>query len=108
MIFTIYLVPTLTADPVSNEFLSGETITLGCMPSASDIELYWTYDTDSGGGNITTDTLSRSPFLSNSPLLHQLILPIAIVSATGNYSCVIPEPRGEISQTISFTVIPGK
>ena len=106
VIFT-FLVPRLTANPVSNEFLNGETITLECMPSVPDTELYWTYDTVSGRGNITTDTLSRSPFLSNSSFLHQLILPIANVSDTGSYSCVVPGPLGE-RQTISFIVVPGK
>ena len=102
--------PNITAVQFNKDFLSGETITFECIPSYPDVELYWTYETSSGSGNITIDSISQSRFLNRSSLLHQLILPIANVNDTGNYSCVVPGPPGDciISQTIPLTVLPGK
>jgi len=60
---------------------------------------------------INTLSIFQSKFISESLLLHQLVLPIATISDTGNYSCVvqtfIPNDNTIISQTISLTVIPG-
>ena len=75
-----------------------------------DVELFWTYETVIGRGTIKTDNISQSQFLSNSSLLHQLILPIATINDTGNYSCIVSGLRGDrrVSQAISLTVAPGK
>ena len=104
--------PTLTAVPINDdEVLSGETITFECMPSNSDdhgVELFWTYETISGRGTIKTENISQSQFLSNSSLLHRLILPIANVNDTGNYSCIVSGLHRRISQTISLIVVSGK
>ena len=83
------------------------------MPSNSDdpnVELFWTYETVSGRGTIKTDNISQSQFLSNSSLLHQLMLPIATINDTGIYSCNVSGLDGDrrVSQTISLTVTPGK
>ena len=106
----LFVVPTLTAVHLDKEFLSGETVTFECTPSYPDVELYWRYETNSNSGKITIDNISQSKFLNTSSMLHQLILPIATVNDTGNYSCVVPGPPGdrEISQTISLTVLSGK
>ena len=103
----IYIVPALEAVRFDKEFLSGETVTFECMPSY--LELYWTYETVNGSSTITTDNITESEFLNGSSLLHKLILPIANVSDTGNYTCVLRGPPGDhvISQTISLTVLPG-
>ena len=60
--------------------------------------------------NIEIDNLFQSKFISESPLLHQLILPIATINDTGNYTCIIQrnsENSTIASQTISLTVLPG-
>lgn len=92
------------------DHLSGETVVFECNSSDPNVELYWRYQTNDGNGSVTIDTISQSRFLSESPQLHQLILPIASVSDTGNYTCVVQGPLqdGIISQTISLNVLPGK
>jgi len=49
--------------------------------------------------------------LSESPLLHQLILPVATENDTGNYTCIVQGYYGNdvlIHQSASLTVLPGK
>ena len=101
--------PSLTAVTLDDR-LSGETVVFECRPSDPNVVLYWTYQTNDGNGSVTIDTISQSRFLSGSPQLHQLILPIATVSDTGIYTCVVQGPLEDdiISQTISLTVLPGK
>ena len=105
----LFIVPALEAAHFDKKFLSGETVTFTCIPSYPDVGLYWTYETSSGNGTITTDNISQSKFLNGSSLLYQLILPIATMNDTGNYSCALRGPLGDhtISQTISLTVLPG-
>ena len=105
----LFIVPALEAVHFDKKFLSGETVTFTCIPSYPDVELYWTYETSSGNGTITTDNISQSKFLNGSSLFHQLILPIATVNDTGSYSCALRGPPGDcvISQTISLIVLPG-
>ena len=93
-----------------SEILSGETLVFECMLShPDDIELFWTYQTNDGNGSITIDTISQSRFLSESSLLHQLILPITTAGDTGNYSCVVRAPLGvNIYRTIEVNISPGK
>ena len=86
-------------------------MTFECIPSDPDLELYWIYETENSFGNVTTDSISQSEFLSGSSLLHQLILPNATVNDTGNYSCVVqgsPSDGAMLFETISLTVLPGK
>lgn len=102
--------PTLTASNLTIGVISGETITFECIPSDPDLELYWTYETIDSFGSVTVDNISESKFLTESSLLHQLILPNATVNDTGTYRCVIQMPPGDsviISETVSLTVIPG-
>ena len=88
---------------------SGQNVTFGCTPSDDDIELYWTYQTVDSDGTVTTTNISQSKYLTESLLVHHLILPIATVNDTGNYTCIV---RGfsdsDVSQTISLTVLPGE
>ena len=93
------------------ESLNGETVVFKCIPSDANLELYWEFETNNVTGIVTTGDILQSKFLSESPLLHQLILPIATVTDTGNYTCIV---RGyssnniQASQTVSLTVIAGK
>ena len=95
--------------------LSGESVEFTCTPSDDTLEMYWTYETNSGIDNVTVDSISQTKFLSDSLLLHQLLLPIAAVNDTGNYTCIVRGPPGnnivmisQVSQTISLNVSPGK
>ena len=103
--------PTLTVPSSNITVLSGETITLQCTPSDPELELYWTYESSYGSGIVTVNNISRSRFSSGSSLLHQLILPNATTSDTGNYSCVVQSPPDidvAISERLSVTISPGK
>ena len=87
-------------------------MTFTCTPYDDNLELFWIYITeDNDFGSIEIDNLFQSKFLSESPLLHQLILPIATINDTGNYTCIVKRSSGDstiVSQTISLTVLPGK
>ena len=91
--------------------LNGETVVFKCTPSNANLELYWEFNTSEDTGIVTADDILQSKFLSDSPLLHQLILPITTVNDTGNYTCIV---RGyssnnmQASQTVSLTVLAGK
>ena len=43
--FIVHIVPTLEAPSSSTVVVSGETVTLQCIPSDPELELYWTYET---------------------------------------------------------------
>ena len=91
--------------------MSGETVVFKCTPSNANLGLYWEFKTNSATGIVTADNIHQLKFLSESPLLHQLILPIATVADTGNYTCIV---RGyssnnmQASQTVPLTVLAGK
>lgn len=90
--------------------MNGQSVSFECVPSHDNIELYWTYQTNTGKSIVTTTNISQSKFLTESLLLHQLTLPVATVSDTGNYTCIVQASSGNnvmISQTISLTVLPG-
>jgi len=95
--------------------LTGDTVTLECQPSiaCSDIQRIWTYVTADSSGNITNlGDVKNSRFQSQSSLLLQLTLPVATVSDTGNYTCIVKSSFDDtfvvLNQTISLTVIPSK
>ena len=91
--------------------MSGENVTLKCMPSLDDIELYWTYQTVNSDGTVTSTNISQSKYLTQSSLFHHLILPIATVNDTGLYTCIMrgsSDNNVTVSQTILLTVLPGK
>ena len=109
--FIVYIVPTLEAPNSNTEAVSRDTVTLQCIPSDPELELYWTYETSHDFGIVTVNNISQSRFLSESSLLHLLTLPNATTSDTGNYSCVVqspPEDSVTISETLSLSVLPGK
>ena len=109
--FIVHIVPTLETPSSSFTVVSGETVTLQCIPSDPELELYWTYETRHGFGTVTVNNISQSRFLNGSSLLHQLILPNTTTSDTGNYNCVVPGPPEDsvtISETLSLSVLPGK
>ena len=109
MTICISIVPTVTTGSSSIGILSGENVTFECLPSDPDIELYWRYQTNGNRGNITIDSISETRFLSELPLLHQLILPNATINDGGIYECVAQEPFSSIaSETIVLDVLPGK
>ena len=105
----ISIVPTITTRSLNIGFLSGENVTLECLSSDPDIELFWIYRTRDGNrGNITIDSISETRFLSDSPLLHRLTLPSATVSDSGVYTCVAQEPFSSIATAaITLNVLPG-
>lgn len=83
-------------------------MTFECIP-LYPVELYWTYETTNSFDNVTVDTISQSKFLKGSSLLHQLILPIATVNDTGNYTCFVQGQYSDsIFQVITLTVLPGE
>lgn len=91
---------------------SENSVTLECQPyiSCRDIHRTWTYTTAGGSGSLTTlEDVDRSRFQTQSPSLHQLILPNAAVNDEGNYSCVVKSFDNVIifNHTISLTVTPG-
>ena len=89
--------------------LSGQRVTFECVPSDDSFQLYWTYQTVNVNGTVTTTNISQSKYLIGSPQFHHLILPIATVDDTGEYSCIVHSNiNTTISQTISVTVLPGK
>ena len=89
--------------------LSGQRVTFECVPSDDSFQLYWTYQTVNANGTVTTTNISQSKYLTESSLFHHLILPIATVNDTGEYSCIVHNnTNAEISQTILLTVLPGK
>ena len=101
----------ITIDSQYVGIVSGENVTLECIPSHPDVELYWSYQTADGIGTVRINDVSELKFISDSPLLHQLVLPNASASDTGNYSCHVQTPLGVdimVSQTITLTVLPGK
>ena len=110
MTICISIVPTVTTGSSSIGILSGKNVTFECLPSDPDIELYWRYQTNDGNrGTITVDSISETRFLSESSLLHQLILPNATINDGGIYECVAQEPFSSIaSDTIELNVLPGK
>ena len=91
--------------------MSGENVTLKCIPSVDDIELYWTYQTVNNDGTVTSTNISQSKYLTQSSLFHHLTLPIATVNDTGHYTCIV---RGSFdsdvmfSETILLTVLSGE
>ena len=108
MIFLL-IVPTITTTDPSIGALNGENVTFVCIPSDSDIEMLWTYETVNGNrGNVTVGNL-MSRFLSDSPLLHRLVLLNATYSDAGIYQCI---PRGPIGDVVSeqtrLNVLPSK
>ena len=91
--------------------LSGQNVTFECVPSDDSYEVYWTYQTVNSNGSVTTANISQSKYLTESSLFHHLILPIATVNDTGNYTCIVKgssDSNETISQTISLTILPGK
>ena len=109
--FIVNIVPTLETPSSNIAVVSGETVTLQCIPSDPELELYWTYETRHDFGTVTVNNISQSRFLNGSSLLHQLILPNTTISDTGNYNCVVPGPPEDsvtISETLSLSVLPGK
>ena len=89
--------------------LSGQRVTFECVPSDDSFQLYWTYQTVNANGTVTTTNISQSKYLRGSSLFNRLILPIATVDDTGEYSCIVRNnTNAAISQTISLTVLPGK
>ena len=112
MFLTFYVaVPSVETPSLNIKSLNGETVVFKCTPSDANLELYWEFETNNVTGIVTTGDILQSKFLSESPLLHQLILPIATVTDTGNYTCIV---RGyssnniQASQTVSLIVIAGK
>ena len=92
--------------------LSEDSVNLECKPyiSCQDVYRIWTYTTAGGSGNLTTlEDVDQSRFQSQSPSLHQLILPNVTVSDEGNYTCVVRSFDNAVifNHTISLTVIPG-
>ena len=110
MTICISIVPTVTTSSSSIGILSGENVTFECLPSDPDIELYWRYRTRDGSRRtITVDSISETRFLSESPLLHRLILPNTTVNDEGTYECIAQGPFSSIaSDTIELNVLPGK
>ena len=56
------------------------------------------------------EDINRSRFQSQSDSLHQLVIPVAIVSDTGSYTCLIKNSFSNViilNQTISLIVVPG-
>ena len=107
----VYVVPSIEVASSNIRALSGETVTFECKPS-DDLELFWTFTTTrSSIDTVNINNISASIFLSTSSLFHQLVLPIADVRDTGNYTCVVQGPPDEnitFFQTITLTVLPGK
>ena len=108
--------PTITT---TNEIivLSGESVTLECLPSNSDLEFVWYYETANDSGPISFQSEGDEDpvplplqFSIPSRNLYQIILPVADITDTGNYTCIIQGPPDDnvvISETISLTVEPG-
>lgn len=67
--------------------------------------------TQNGFGSLTSlEDVNMSRFQSQSPLLHQLVIPVATVNDTGNYTCIVRAFLNTViifKQTISLTVTPG-
>ena len=102
-----YTEPSIIVTSINNTVLSGQNVTFGCIPFDDDIELYWTYQIVNTDGTVTSTNISQSKYLTNLSLLHHLTLPIATVSDTGFYTCIVRGSCTTISQTISLTVLPG-
>jgi len=86
------------------EVLSGKSVTLHCPPSNDSLGLQWTHNAVAPSrGNIDVENLT-------STARHQLTIPVADVSDSGNYTCTIRGlPDGiTVSQIIVLTVLPGK
>ena len=115
-LFFSLAVPTITTTNVI-EVLNGERVTLECLPSNSNLNITWRYETINGdSGEIAFqfdegDGDGRNSIFSiPSSNLHQIIIPVADVADTGSYTCIIQGPPGDsemISETISLTVEPG-
>ena len=90
------------------EVLNGQEVTLQCQPSNNNLELQWTYTTMFDTDN-NVDALG-SRFQNQSSLLHQLTIPVANITDSGNYTCTIKGlPDGiTVSQTIILTVLSGE
>ena len=91
--------------------MSGENVTLKCIPSDDDIELYWIYQTINSDGTVTSTNISQSKYLTQSSLFHHLTLPIATVNDIGHYTCIVQGYSVSdvmFSQTISLTVLSGE
>ena len=104
-------VPSLRVTSANIEILNGKAVVFQCTPSDDNLELYWKYQTSYASGIVASNDISQSKFLSESPLLHQLILPVATENDTGNYTCIVQGYYGNdvlIHQTVSLTVLPGK
>ena len=95
------------------EVLNGDTATLECQPSIScfGIQRIWTYMTKFDSGSFRSlEDINRSRFQSQSDSLHQLVIPVATVSDTGSYTCLIKNSFSNViifNQTISLIVVPG-
>ena len=107
----IYIALFINTPSDNTTALSGQDVTLRCVPSDNDIELYWTYQTVNTDGTVTSTNMSQSKYLTNSSLFHHLTLPIATVNDTGLYTCIVhrsSDSNVTISQIISLTVLQGK
>jgi len=92
--------------------LSGEeNVTLECLPSNNDLKFIWIYNTINVTGEISSENNEDSSPLQFFPSrdLHQIVIRVVDLAYTGNYTCIIQGPPGdiEISETISLTVEPG-
>ena len=109
--YDIVAVPSVETPSLNIKSLNGETVVFECTPSNVNLELYWEFKTNNGTGIVTAEDIFQSKFLSESPLLHQLTLPIATIADTGNYTCIVQgysSSNMQASQTVSLTVMAGK
>ena len=106
----LLIVPTITTISPSIGVLNGENVTIACIPSDPDIEMFWVYETTDGSrGSVTVTNVSVTRFLSDSPLLHRLVLPNATYSDAGTYRCVPQGPIGSVvSELTRLNVLPSK
>ena len=110
-VYDIVAVPSVETPSLNIKSLNGETVVFECTPSNVNLELSWEFKTSNATDIVTAADIFQSKFLSESPLLHQLILPIATVADTGNYTCIVrgySSSNMQASQTVSLTVMAGK
>ena len=106
----LLIVPTITTISPSIGVLNGENVTIACIPSDPDIEMFWVYETADGSrDSVTVANVSVTRFLSDSPLLHRLVLPNATYSDAGTYQCVAQGLIGSVVRKLTrLNVLPSK
>ena len=80
--------------------LQGDEITISCVPSEADVALYWSLN----GTDITSSSYQFTPPYLN----HDLTIPHADVTDSGNYSCAFRSKSEVVEKNIFLTVVPSK